>query len=252
MAAEPPGEQAPLDSVERRRRAVRWVVLAAIVVVAALIAVVLILNGDSSDDPDDDGPASTSTSTSSTTTSTTSTTVPTVTEPPAVFTIGSTDPLETTRRFGSDYLGMATPHVERDSTSGATEVVTLRTRPGHPMVTKVTLERDAAGKYVVAGSKTANIVVDLPKPDDAVGSPVRVSGESTAYEATVRVEVRQNDGRVIGRGIVMGGANGQFGPFSGDITFERSTTRTGAIVFVTDSAEDGSVQEATVVPVVFS
>jgi hypothetical protein len=70
----------------------------------------------------------------------------------------------------------------------------------------------------------------------------------------VTVEVRQDGqaaGENLGESFVMGGANGEFGPFAGDITIEPPTAAAGAVVFTTLSAEDGSVQEATVVRVAF-
>jgi hypothetical protein len=81
-----------------------------------------------------------------------------------------------------------------------------------------------------------------------------VRGTSTAFEAQVDWEVReegQTAGRKLGEGFFMGGSNGEFGPFDAQLAFSAPTRPNGAIVLFTRSAEDGSVQEATVVPVTF-
>ena len=56
----------------------------------------------------------------------------------------------------------------------------------------------------------------------------------------------------VGTGIVMGGANGELGPFDGTVTFTRPSASAGALMLLTRSAEDGSVTEATVVRVKFA
>jgi spore germination protein GerM len=49
----------------------------------------------------------------------------------------------------------------------------------------------------------------------------------------------------------MGGANGEMGAFAGEVPIDEPSTSTGAVVLSTSSAEDGALQEATVVPVRF-
>ena len=70
----------------------------------------------------------------------------------------------------------------------------------------------------------------------------------------MHVEVRA-DGQAFGQSLaattVMGGGT-EVAPFSGDVTFDRPTTSGGAIVLFTDSAEDGSIVEATVVRIRFT
>ena len=80
-----------------------------------------------------------------------------------------------------------------------------------------------------------------------------ISGQSTAFEATVNVEIRQ-DGTLepLTTGIVMGGSNGEMGPFSKVIPFTKPTAARGAIILKTMSAKDGNIAEASVVRVQFS
>ena len=83
-------------------------------------------------------------------------------------------------------------------------------------------------------------------------SPVTLDGTSTAFEATVPVEVREDGNPTpLGSGFVMGGANGEFGPFHDTLAFDVPTADGGALVFFTRSAEDGSIIEAAVLRVFF-
>ncbi len=86
-----------------------------------------------------------------------------------------------------------------------------------------------------------------------VSSPVTLDGISTAFEATVQVEVREDDtAEPLGAGFVMGGANGELGPFHSTLAFSQPASGFGTIVFFTTSAEDGHVQEASVIRVQFA
>jgi hypothetical protein len=234
-------------AIERRagrRRAARWAGTSALAAAAAVVVAVLVVGGgDSSPTRVEVVPADPTTTT---------TTVPSRLDRLTVFTIDSDDPVETARRFGADYLGMTSPVTEPPSVFEDKTSVDIRPKPGHPMVTQVNLEQDDDGSYVVVGSSTGNIMVERPEDGDELDRWVRVAGPSTAFEATIRVEIRQRDGRVLGGGIAMGGASGEFAIFTGDFTFDAPTTDTGAVVFFTESAEDGSVQEATVIPVTFA
>ncbi|HEX4904071.1 MAG TPA: Gmad2 immunoglobulin-like domain-containing protein [Acidimicrobiales bacterium] len=162
----------------------------------------------------------------------------------------------TALEFARAYLGMPEPVVRRgfQVAEGDSGSVQLSSRDRSPMVTTVWVHRYGGedGAYAVYLAETPNIQVDREALDDPVRAPsVAVSGTSTAYEAHVDVEVRDAEGRVLGRTYVMGGANGELGAFAGEVSFDEPTTPTGAIVLSTSSAEDGSLQEATVVPIRF-
>ena len=69
----------------------------------------------------------------------------------------------------------------------------------------------------------------------------------------MNVELRADDvSSPIATGIVMGGANGEMGPFDGTIEFSRPTAPAGALVLLTISSESGNVAESTVVRVNFA
>jgi hypothetical protein len=88
-----------------------------------------------------------------------------------------------------------------------------------------------------------------PTQGSTIGSPVSFTGYGTAFEATISWEVRQA-GKVVEHGTVQGGANGEFGEFSGTVQLAPGSYEMRAFE---SSAKDGSPQHVdtktfTVVP----
>jgi len=164
----------------------------------------------------------------------------------------------TTLEFARVYLGMPEPLATTVATgSGGTAEVAVRARGRSPMVTRVQVRRfgGAEGPYAVVGTTTDNIRIDRPTSGELVGSPVPLKGQGRAFEGNIEVEVRQDGqarGSFLGRGIVTGRGDGELGPFNAVLSIKAPTAAAGAVVFLTTSAEDGAVQEATVVRVLFS
>ena len=66
----------------------------------------------------------------------------------------------------------------------------------------------------------------------------------------MNVEVREDgNAQPLGKGIVMGGANGTPGPFHGTLVFSPPSAQLGTVVFSTASAENGQILEISVVRV---
>jgi hypothetical protein len=224
--------------------------IGALVAVVALATAIYLLTRDNGN--------STRTAATSTTATTTSvaTTLPVDTST-AVWPFASSatrysDPVSAARGFATDYVGFTNPVVgafrQGDSRSGEVPVQAKATGP----VTTV-LVRQLGDSWWVLGASTPNIQLSSPAALTAISSPVRLQGTSTAFEATVNTQVRQDAGtEPLGTGTVMGGANGQMSPFDGTLAFSRPTTASGAVTLLTRSAEDGSVAEATVVRVKFA
>jgi hypothetical protein len=107
------------------------------------------------------------------------------------------------------------------------------------------------GPWNVLSTTSSSIRLDGDSFRTVAGSPIAVSGEATAYEGTVQVEVRQagmETGEALGRGMVTAGAQGNLEPFAAEIAFDPpSTDGLSALVLFTESAVDGSTLEATVV-----
>lgn len=203
--------------------------------------------------------SSSSTSTSTTVGATTTVASSTTSEAPDVqpetavwpFASGSNrfdDPVEAARSFAVDYVGFVDPVVGEfrsgDSRSGE---VTIQPQAQGPVTTVFVRQLTADDTWWVLGAGTQSLQFTSPAALAAISSPVTLEGQSTAYEATVNVKVRQ-DGTVdpLGEDVVMGGSMGEMGPFSKAVSFDAPTASAGAIVLETLSAENGTVWEAAV------
>ena len=107
-------------------------------------------------------------------------------------------------------------------------------------------------RWWVLGAGTTSINLSAPVWNATISSPVTLSGTSVAHEGTMQTQVRQDDTpRPLGEGYVTGGSSAM-GPFNGSLTFTKPTTKFGAVVRYTTSAENGEVMAALVIRVEFS
>lgn len=231
---------------------------------AVLLGLSFLAVGCGSNSTDATKPTATSSNTSSTTTTstiaTTSTTAPSLVPTDTAvwpFVTGATrytDPVKAATDFAVTYLGFVKPvvgpFVPGDSRSGEVDIRanTLGTATTTVMVRKLAPDET----WWVLGAATTHLRLQTPASDAAITSPVTLSGQSTAFEATVNVEVRQ-DGSLdpVGTDFVMGGSNGTMGPFSKAVTFTKPTAERGAIVFTMPSTNGGGTMEAGVIRVQF-
>lgn len=162
------------------------------------------------------------------------------------------DPVDAARSFAEDFVGfdgpVVGPFLQGDSRSGEVEI---RPRADGPATVVFVRQLDASDTWFVIGAATGSIEVTRPDALDRITSPVELAGRSVAFEATVDVELRADgEAEPIARGIVMGGAI-EPAPFEGSLTFDEPSVDGGAVVFLTISAEDGRVWEASVVRIGF-
>jgi hypothetical protein len=231
--------------------------LAAVVaaIVIALVAVVVVTVAVTSDD---DGPTTTASTTTSEPTSTGSDPVPPdeialAVWPDAGGDARYDDPVAAALAFATDFVGFTAPVAgefrQGDARSG--EVDVLPAADG-PVTTVLVRQVTADDTWWVLGSTTATIVLESPAALASITSPVDLGGRSSAFEATVQVELRV-DGRrpAHASGFVMGGGGVELEPFQGSLDFDPPVVGAGALVLFTDSAEDGSVREATVIRIRF-
>lgn len=87
------------------------------------------------------------------------------------------------------------------------------------------------------------IVITKPILNDKVKSPLTISGWGSGFENTLAVAILDEGGKIIGQGTVMVNAEfGQYGPFSGTITFKMpARAQVGKVQVYSVSARDGSV-----------
>lgn len=171
---------------------------------------------------------------------------------PADPSTSSDDPREAATRFAEDFVGFVDPVVS-EAEVGTDGWATVEVRPGDTgPVTTLRLVRHGEGTpWFVTGASTPNIVVDPELSGSTLVSPARIKGTSTAFEGTVDVTVRARGGDgSLGSGFVTGGANGAIGPFDGTVEFSRGQVTDGVLILSTTNLEDGSLWEATVIPVV--
>ena len=264
-------EELPPGTPPRQRPPTRRWGLVAVAVVAVLLLVTTGLVVATRDDGDQQVGTGTGTSAVSTTAAPT-TTAPATTGPPTSQGAPTTVPIDTSvavypdagaavrydepvaaaRGFAVDFLGFVDPVVgdfwAGDSQSGEVEI-----RPSESGPVTTTIVRRLGDAWWVLGAATPNIDLREPAAFATISSPVSLEGVSTAFEATVSVEIRQ-DGRrsPLGEGYVMGGSMGELGRFDGRVAFPDATASMGAVVLFTESMENGNLWEASVVRVRFA
>ncbi|MHB1208517.1 MAG: Gmad2 immunoglobulin-like domain-containing protein [Acidimicrobiales bacterium] len=156
--------------------------------------------------------------------------------------------------FVLDYLGFTNPVMEPfqqgDTRSGE---VPVRSSLNGATTTVLVRQVTSDDSWWVIGAVSPNIALVTPAALEAISNPILLKGTSTAYEAVVNVQIRQ-DGSLapLARTTFMGGSMGVMGPFSKTVTYTAPTSPAGAIVMYTLSAKDGSVLEASVLRVAFA
>ena len=244
----------PPPGGRRRSRLLIGILLAAAVIAAAVAAVLLARDDGEEAAPPTTAPSSTAPA------PTTPTTVPSAGTTTAVWPFSSTanrftDPVAAATSFAVDYLGFVDPVVgdfrQGDTRSGEIEVRPLADAPATTVFVR---QLGPGDSWWVLGAATADIQLQEPAALAEVSPPVRLRGVSTAFEALVQVEIRE-DGAMepLTKGYVMGGSMGEMGPFDGTFAFDRSPAAdAGAVVMFTRSMADGRVWEASVVRVRFA
>jgi len=155
--------------------------------------------------------------------------------------------------FATDYLKMINPVIngfqQGDARSGE---VPVQPNASGPVTTVLVRQLGSDNSWWVLGAGTASINLTAPVWNATISSPVTLTGTSVAYEGTVQTQVREDDTtKPLGEGYVTGGSTAM-GPFNGTLSFTKPTTKYGAVVLYTTSAENGAVMGASVIRVEFS
>jgi hypothetical protein len=259
---EPVDEHNSLDRIERRvteernamaSRRKLFIGLGAAAAVAVIVGAVVLLRDDDTQKVNV-VPAASDATTSTTTTTTTSTTSTTMPNPvmPHIWPFESSGttfatPEEAARSFAVDYLGMTNARL--GSTEGDAVAANVEIFPNSRgnARTVVILENRGAG-WVVNGARADQIVVDTPQPEDPITSPVAVSGQSTAFEAQLGLELRPLGSKTpVATGTAMGGANGEMGPFTTTIDPPSTDQPIVLVIFEGDASGEQTYTKASVV-----
>jgi hypothetical protein len=94
------------------------------------------------------------------------------------------------------------------------------------------------------------ISVDSPDPGASVSSPVHISGEANVFEATVSIQILDENGDVIKEAFTTATCGtGCWGTYETDVAYKVNHTQSGTVVVFESSAEDGSMLFPVEIPV---
>lgn len=105
----------------------------------------------------------------------------------------------------------------------------------------------------VAPAVQEAIVITSPILNSRITSPVTVTGWGSGFENNLAVTILDEEGKTIGQGFVTVDAEfGQYGPFTGKVTFTMPTkAQVGKVQVYSVSARDGSIDHLSSVMVKF-
>ena len=97
------------------------------------------------------------------------------------------------------------------------------------------------------------IKINHPAQGDVVRNPAHVAGYGTAFEGTISLRIRDDDGTVIAEGFTQGGSNGVIGEFKADLEFDRRPNQRLGVVEAFEESASGSGEDLHLfrVPIVF-
>jgi Immunoglobulin-like domain of bacterial spore germination len=157
-------------------------------------------------------------------------------------------PEEAAKSFAVDYLGMT--HARLGATNDENGVKNVEVFPndrGNTRTVVRVVEQPPRG-WVVFEARADEIQVDAPARNAPLTSPLSISGQSTAFEATVGVELRPFGSTTpVFTGNFMGGSNGQMGPFSTSITPPSTDQPLVLVLFEGDASGQQTYVKATVI-----
>jgi hypothetical protein len=81
--------------------------------------------------------------------------------------------------------------------------------------------------------------INLPAPGDVIRNPAHVAGYGTAFEGTISLRIRDDDGTVIAEGSTQGGSNGVIGEFETDLEFDRRPNQRLGVVEAFEESASG-------------
>jgi hypothetical protein len=97
------------------------------------------------------------------------------------------------------------------------------------------------------------IKINHPASGDAIRNPAHVAGYGTAFEGTISLRIRDDDGTVIAEGSTQDGSNGVIGEFKSDLAFGRRPNQRLEVVESFEESASGSGEDLHLfrVPTVF-
>src|SRR5215207_1569084 len=115
------------------------------------------------------------------------------------------------------------------------------------------VRRESVARDIDEDSGRPFIKINHPAPGDVVRNPAHVAGYGTAFEGTISLRIRDDDGTVIAEGSTQGGSNGVIGEFKADLEFDRRPNQRLGVVEAFEESASGSGEDLHLfrVPIVF-
>jgi hypothetical protein len=191
-------------------------------------------------------------STPSTTQNTTTPTIVPSFEETAIWPLASMNrtfatPEEAAKSFAVDYLGMTHARLGATKDENGTKNVEIFPNDRGTARTVVRVVEQRPRGWVVFEARADEIQVESPARNAPLTSPLVISGQSTAFEATVGLQLRRLDAAdPVFTSNFMGGSNGQMGPFSTSITPPSTDQPLVLVLFEGDASGEQTFTKATV------
>lgn len=98
------------------------------------------------------------------------------------------------------------------------------------------------------------IRINHPAPGDVIRNPAHIAGYGTAFEGTISLRIRDDDGTVIAEESTQGGSNGVIGEFEANLEWVRRPDHRIGVVEAFEASASGSGEELHLyrVPIVFA
>jgi hypothetical protein len=122
-----------------------------------------------------------------------------------------------------------------------------------PVVSSEKIGREKTMPDIDADSGRPFIKINHPASGDVIRNPAHVAGYGTAFEGTISLRIRDDDGTVIAEGSTQGGSNGVIGEFKSDLAFARRPNQRLGVVEAFEESASGSGEDLHLfrVPIVF-
>lgn len=152
------------------------------------------------------------------------------------------------KSFAVDYLGMTNARVGATREENGTQNVEIFPNARGTARTVVRTVEQPSGRWVVFEARADEIQVESPIRNAALTAPLTIKGSSTAFEATIGVQLRPfGSTEPLFEGNFMGGSNGEIGPFSTAITPPVTDQPLVLVLFEGDASGEQTFTKATVI-----
>lgn len=102
-------------------------------------------------------------------------------------------------------------------------------------------------------SESGNVKVVSPVANEAIGSPLKITGQARVFENQLNYRLKDGDGSILAQGNMTASSleAGQFGQFSVEVNYLKPKSGQGNLEVFDYSAKDGSEADKVTIPVKF-